>query len=392
MSTVEAEGLVTAGEGAAGPPSPPGQPLIGLAGVVWVGGVFALLGLLPGAQTAVQTVGPVTTFMLPVLILIAVWWQGWPGNGSSRLLGGIINTVVLGVLAIVLMMIAQVIVGKGDLHGLFIQAIPPNLTKGHFTSFPWLVPLAALIFVTMLQLTFVNERLPLAALGRAGGVVALVISWGVGLLAYYLFTQWNFLLPPPPAGPAIQHLIGLHNPGGPITGVNPLHIVDWAVCLAMWQAILFILLRGMPFVGIRGTVPRLLVQNILTLAVAWGTYFLFKDVFDWSIERIAAVCGTAIGGIFVATMLTEGWVARFGGPGAVVLAAVAVTLGLFFGLRGLGNLVDAHWKVVPVELWVGLAGLNWIAAIIIAHYALWRRWPFPPPAPPPPPPAQSAVA
>jgi hypothetical protein len=347
------------------------QPVIAVLGLAWVAVLFVLLMIAPGAQRAVQVIGPVTTFALPVLIMIAVWWQAWPGNGDSRLLGGVLDTVLLAVAAVLLTALGQVLVGKGDLHGLFDQVTAA--TQGHFTSFPWLVPLAALIFVTMLQLTFVCERAGFSALGRWGGPAALLAAWVVGFVAYKIFANWN-----PVPSPAL-HAIGLSDPGGPVYGLN---LVAWALCLAVWQAILFVLMRGAPFAGIGDRVLKPIVANVVTLAIGWGTYFLFKDGFDWSVPRIAAVCGSLIAGVFVASMLTEGWFARFGGPAGVIAAAALAAAACYFGLKALGNGIET-WTIVPVELWVGIAALNTIAAGIILHCAVWRRWPFAPTSPPP---------
>ncbi|NNN20249.1 MAG: hypothetical protein HKL84_10440, partial [Acidimicrobiaceae bacterium] len=67
--------------------------------------------------------------------------------------------------------------------------------------------------------------------------------------------------------------------------------------------------------------------------------------------------------------------------GTSVLVIVVTGL-LYFGLRGLGH-ATGTWNQAPVELWIGVSGLNYIAAVIILHYAVWGRWPLKPPMPPP---------
>lgn len=55
--------------------------LLGLA-IVAVG--FTVLGIVPGGpQTALETVGPIATFALPVLAASALWWEGWPATGCD---------------------------------------------------------------------------------------------------------------------------------------------------------------------------------------------------------------------------------------------------------------------------------------------------------------------
>lgn len=53
-----------------------------------------------------------------------------------------------------------------------------------------------------------------------------------------------------------------------------------------------------------------------------------------------------------------------------------VTAVLFFGLRALGNALQV-WDRDPVELWVTVANLNFIAATAITHVAVFHPWPVP---------------
>jgi hypothetical protein len=49
------------------------QPIVGLAGLTFVVPVFLVLAFGPG-------LGPLCTFALPVIAMVAFWWQDWPGS------------------------------------------------------------------------------------------------------------------------------------------------------------------------------------------------------------------------------------------------------------------------------------------------------------------------
>src|ERR687884_712404 len=102
------------------------QPALGLAGITLVIPVVLFLGLAwGGAERSLLVLGPMSTFALPVIAMIAFWWEDWPGTVLEPPLSGLANTVL---------------VAKG-----------------------W----------------------PLGGLGRfAGGVVALAAAWGIGLALY----------------------------------------------------------------------------------------------------------------------------------------------------------------------------------------------------------------
>ena len=91
------------------------------------------------------------------------------------------------VAALVLTGIAQVIVGKADFGAIFHSG-------GTFPTFPFLIPLAATIFVAMLQLTFVCDRWPFERMKPIpAGLSAFVLCWAIGLLVYFTVVNWNFL-------------------------------------------------------------------------------------------------------------------------------------------------------------------------------------------------------
>ena len=74
---------------------PLGQPWTGLIGLAVVLAVAALLGLGLGAQDSLEAIGPMSTFCLPVLAVVALWWNGWPVAGRSAWQAGIISTAMM---------------------------------------------------------------------------------------------------------------------------------------------------------------------------------------------------------------------------------------------------------------------------------------------------------
>ena len=73
------------------------QPRAGLPGLPLVAVGFIVLGIVPGGpQTALETVGPIATFALPVLAASALWWQGWPANRLRQPLAGLANLALSG--------------------------------------------------------------------------------------------------------------------------------------------------------------------------------------------------------------------------------------------------------------------------------------------------------
>src|SRR3954453_8717136 len=72
------------------------QPLAGIAGLVIVGGLVALLGIAPGRpQTALQVSIPLATCSLSMLVMVVLWWDRWPTDRMSRPLSGLLNTLLV---------------------------------------------------------------------------------------------------------------------------------------------------------------------------------------------------------------------------------------------------------------------------------------------------------
>ncbi len=353
-------------------PSPelPAQPRAGLLGMIVVAIGFVVLGILPGGpQHALETVGPIATFALPVLGVSALWWEGWPAHKLHRPLAGLANLVLIIVGGIVLTIIAQAVIGKVDLSGVFSVPATGSTT---FSTWPWSMPLGVLAFVAFLQITFVNGRWPFARLdGRLAGAAVLLTAWALAVIVYALIVNWDIV-------PGVaRHAIGLRNPGGPEGG---LVLLGWLACVTAYQVLFYIGLRGWPTIHIHNPVARLLAANALTIGGGWLTWLLLFHGFGWATPTIAALAAAVAAAAVISAILFDSWPAATLPATArqiplVVLQTAMITAALFFGLRALGNTIET-WNRDPIDLWVTVSCLNFIAATAIAHVAVFHRWPF----------------
>src|SRR5260370_31233139 len=128
------------------------QPLVGLILLAMAGVLGYLFAVLPGPEKSLNLLAVPTTFWLPVLLVVAAWGHGFPGSlTGSRAGAGVVNTIVFIGAAILLTFLGQMVIAKFDAGAVFSSA---------GGMFPILIPLAATIFVAMLQLTFVCVRWP----------------------------------------------------------------------------------------------------------------------------------------------------------------------------------------------------------------------------------------
>ncbi len=373
---------MTATNAASSPPraaSGLNQPAVGLLGLVLVLIVFVILGLVGGAFHNLALYGPITTFSLPLLAVIALWWGGWPGSTPSRFVGGLINTVVLVVGALLLTLLGQAVVGNPD----FTQVLgTAEATAPTLPTFPFTLPLAATVFVVFLQLTFVYGKWPFAGMKPiAGGLAAFVTSWVVGTVLYMVLTSWTLMIGDQPgqvpAGAA--EAIGLRIGSGPF---DALEFVDFLLCVVIVQMLGFMILGGNFLAGITNKLANVAAATVVTLG---GGYLLMLLMHAIG-APVNAWAGSVVAASLTAGLLMEAYPARLKGPQTpwyLLLTAVVLTVVYFLVLKGI---VSAVWPAdAPpplADLWVGIAGLNFIGAVIIWHAVLWRRWPIPVAAPP----------
>jgi hypothetical protein len=350
-------------------PQLPAQPRAGILGLILVALGFVILGVLPGGpQHALETVGPIATFALPVLGVSALWWEGWPAQKLHQPLAGLANLALITIGGIVLTVIAQAVIGKVDLNGVF--AVPAKASTT-FPTWPWSMPLGVLAFVAFLQITFVNERWPFARLdGRLAGPAVLLAAWAIALVVYALIVNWDIV-------PAVaRHAIGLRNPGGPEGGLT---LLGWLACVTAYQVLFYIGLGGWPTIHLQNPVARLAAANALTIGGGWLTWLLLFHGFGWATPTIAALAAAVAAAAVISAILFDNWPApRLRPTGTqipLLLAQTAlITAALYFGLRALGDAIQT-WNRDPVDLWVTVSCLNFIAATAILHVAVFHRWP-----------------
>jgi hypothetical protein len=343
---------------------------VGAAGLVVVLAVAAVLGIVPGLQRSLEIIGPASTFCLPILAVAALWWKGWPFAKLSRLAGGLATLGLIVASGIVLTAAGQAVTGNFQLSHLFGAAA--EAAHGHMVTFPFTVPLAAFVFVAMLQLTFVCKQWPFQRLSPvAAGFAGLATSWAVGLAGYGLLANWNFV-------PAIaRHAIGLRNPGGP---VNALNLVGILLCIVIFQMTLFFLLQGYPVSLVKSQPLYLAVSNATTIGGGILLWWILNSGLGLSSPQVSEVAGVIVAGTLIAGLLFEGWPARaVGNPALSRLAllgtAGAVALIAGFALRAIS--LTATWTGSPPQLWVAVTGLNFIGAFVIVHAVVFHRWPLP---------------
>jgi hypothetical protein len=314
------------------------QPSLGLAGLALVVPVAVLLGAgLGSLERSLLVLGPISTFALPVIAMIAFWWHGWPGTRLRAPLSGLTDTLLVVVAGGVVLTIAgQTLVAHVDLRGVF----DPTAPSGHAPTFPATMPFAGAVFVAMLHLTLVCEGWALRRYDPiAAGVAVLVLSWAAGAALY----------------------VGLVRDGAISAGA----FGDAFVSIGALQVVFWVVLDGRPFAAIARRGPRLAAGN--AVVVACGC--LASRVVDPALAGCVVAAGLVVG------MLFEGWLES---PGANLIAVAVLTVALRAGLQAIAD--AGTWKTAEPDEWTAYAALNAIGAGIILHVAIGRRWPFAPPA------------
>ena len=343
------------------------QPRLGLAGLLFAAVVFFALALGTGhVESSLLVLGPLATFALPAVAMVAFWWNDWPGARLSTPWSGLLDTALVIAAAVVLTMAGQAIVERFDLRGIF-ESQPG---AGIPTTFPATLPLAGAAFAATLQLSLVCEGWPLRGLGRLrSGIAALAVSWAVAIGAYFLVVNVD-------AVPAAERAAaGLRNPGGPIAAPD---FGAALIAVGVWQAVIYIGWRGWPVAGVALRARRLLAGNAIVLAGGALTYLVLRDLAGLSPGAISAVCGCVITAVLIVAMLFEGWPAARLAPGpdrAVTLGLVAiVAVALDRSLAAYADSVT--WVKASPDDWVTTAALSFIGAGIILHVDIGLRWPL----------------
>jgi hypothetical protein len=339
----------------------PAQPALGLLGFLLVLPIAAALAIGAGGDGSTQVIGPLVTYSLPLVAMVAFWWEDWPGTRLRSGWSGWADTALIIAGAVVLAGVGQVVAGGLDVTGLF----DPTPGPGHVPTFPTTLPLAGAAFVAMLQFTLVGEGWPLRRLPRLpAGLFALAISWAIALVVVFTLVQ----VTPPPGSKAIARL-------GPVPGAD---LGTVLVLISAWQVLFYVVWRGWPFSTISARARRLSCAHAVVIAGGILTYVVAHDLLGVDDTRVAAVAGCVVAAGLMLGMLFEDWLSGRLSTYAERAALLVLTLALAVLLAlVLGATADAIplARVGPDE-WVEHAALNALSTSIILHVAIGRRWPF----------------
>jgi hypothetical protein len=339
------------------------QPAVGLAGLLLVAPVAVILGVGAGSlERSLKVLGPLSTFALPVVAMIAFWWEDWPGTRLRAPLSGLLDTILIIIGAVLLTLLGQLVVGHLDMQGVF----NPTPGPGHSQTFPATMPLAGAFFVVMLQLTLVGEGWPLRRLGRIpSGPIALAVAWSIALTLYLVLVKTH----PKPGGWLYARS------GGVLTGAE---FGAALTAIGLWQVWFYVALRGWPFSTVASRAWRNLVANTTVLTAGVLTYAVLHAAIGLAPSIITAATGSLIPAVLLHGMLFEGLPRSPDHPARQRTVTVAIVLlvgaGLYAALTALAH--QAHWTTATPEEWVAYAGLNAIGLGVILHVAIGRRWPF----------------
>jgi hypothetical protein len=339
------------------------QPALGLAGLLLVAPVAVGLGVGAGSlQASLRVLGPLSTFALPVVAMIAFWWEDWPGTRLKAPLSGCLNTVLVIIGGVVLTFIGQLVVGHGDVRGIFDATPGPHSSP----TFPATMPLAGAFFVVMLQLTLVNEGWPLRRLGRiASAPIAVLASWAIALTLYLLLIRTH---PDPGSGLYFRG-------GGPVSGAE---FGAMLTAIGLWQVLFYVALRGWPFAQVSSRAVRLPLANLTAIGAGVVTYVVLHGAIGLTPPKASAVAGAALTAALLRGMLFEGLRRSDDNPArerVIILGTVAlVATALYAALTAIAH--QARWTTATPEEWVNYAGLNAIGLGVILHVGIGRRWPF----------------
>jgi hypothetical protein len=330
------------------------QPGLGLAGITLVIPVAVALGTgLGGFERSLLVLGPLSTYALPVIAMIAFWWDDWPGTILRAPLRGLADTLLVMGGGVVLTIAAQAAVAHADLNGVF----DPGASIAHAPTFPVTMTPAAAIFTIMLQITLVSEGAPLRGLPPIpAGALALAVAVAVGGALYEVMVGTGLLS------------------GGELGAM--------LVCVATLQVGFYVVLRGWPFTMIGSRARRLAAANAVVVAVGCGAYLTLAVLTGLRPAAVAAIAGCVVAAGLLVGMLLDGWPDSLLAPAPARVAKVAavalLSALLFAGLEALAQ--GADWNRATPEEWTAYVALNAIGVGVILHVAIGRRWPFTPAA------------
>lgn len=303
-----------------------------------------------GPESSVLVLGPLVTYSLPLIVVVAFWWDDWPGTRLPASWAGWADTALIAAGGIALTLLGQRLAGGLDLRGVF----DPSPGPGHVPAFPATLPLAAAVFGVLLQITLVGEGWPLRRLPAGpAGLAVLALSWAIGLVLYFALVGVE---PPPGSRVVARH--------GPVPGAD---FAAAVACIGAWQVVGFVVIGGVPKTYLPPA-ARIAAAHALVLGGGLLTCLALRARLDAS--TVAAVAGCLVAGGLVSGMLLQLGVGRPLG----VVAALALAVVLFAGLSAVSD--GLRLTHASPQDWVAHASLNALAAATLLHVAVGRRWPF----------------
>ena len=341
------------------------QPALGLLGLLLVVPVAVALAIGAGGEGSIRVLAPLVTFSLPLVVMIAFWWEDWPGTRLRSSWSGWADTVLIIAGAIVLTAAGQALAGRLDPAALF----DPTPGPGHVPTFPATMPLAGLAFVVTLQITLVGEGWPLRRLDPlVAGPIAVAIAWAVAIVGYLTVVE----IESPPGSDVIAR-------DGPVPGAV---LGATLVLIGAWQVLFFVVWRGWPFATVASRAARLTVAHVTVIGGGIVSYLVLRELLGLTPARITALSGCFIAAGLLFGMLFEDWLGNLSPAverAALLLAILALAALLAITLQAIANRA-MHLTPRTADDWVGHAALNALATATILHVAIGRRWPFPNPA------------
>jgi hypothetical protein len=336
------------------------QPASGLHGLLLVLPIAAALAVGAGIDGSVRVLAPLITYSLPLVVMVAFWWENWPGTRLRASEAGWADTALIAAGAIVLTGIGQALAGHLDPTGLF----DPSPGPGHVPTFPATMPLGGTTFVVMLQLTLVGEGWPLRRIRPVpAGLLAVAVSWVVAVVVYFGLVDVV-----PPSG---SDVIARH---GPVPGAELGAVL---VLIGAGQVLCYVTWRGWPFVTIANRAPRLISAHVVVLGGGILSYLVAHLLLGLEAARIGAVAGCLVAAGLLFGMLFEDWFGRLGAAlerGTLLIATLGLTALLGVVLTAVARTV--HLTQISADDWVEHVALNALSTSIILHVAIGRRWPF----------------
>lgn len=324
-------------------------PFLGVAGLPIILACWSALTLGDqGASTSLRVIGVISIFALSAAVVVALWWEDWPGARLRPWWSGIVDSGLVVVAGVMLALLGQItLTGHANLFALLGTSEPsPNDSSG-----PTVLILGVLIFTVMLQLTLVTEGWPLRRLGRVkGGLIALGISWVLGRCLLWILGA---------------------------SAVGDGDVLAALSCISAFQVVGWVVLRGIPTTQVSRRAVRLCLGNVISIGGGVGACWILGYAIES--EILAYGAASIVGAGLVVGMLFEPWAKHLLDSFFRQLLAVLITC-LLAGavLAGLSLIAQAvSVSAAETPAWTGYA-CNSLAAAVILHVGIFRRWPLVP--------------